>query len=104
MKYITSSKFKYEHFHVYYVKEHFKMDIDGSKEKSVEALNKERVPPNLIVVRAIMQCKTCGTKKKFRNQFLRKDLELMIVALKVFDWMTCQRCGELFKLDLEFSI
>ncbi|MFX1237640.1 MAG: hypothetical protein ACFFAS_10725 [Promethearchaeota archaeon] len=80
------------------------MEIDGSKEQSVKATENIKDRPDLIIVRAIMQCNTCKTKKKFRNQFLRKDLELMVVALKVFDWMTCQRCGELFKLDLEISI
>lgn len=56
-----------------------------------------------IQVRAIISCSNCGYKKKFRNQFLRKELELLIVAVKVFDWLTCNKCGDLLKLDLEFN-
>ena len=52
-----------------------------------------------IQVRAIISCSNCGYKKKFRNQFLRKDLELLTVAVKVFDYITCNKCGDLIKLD-----
>ncbi len=79
------------------------MDIDYNKNASSEPSSNPRKPASLILVRAIMTCNTCGKEKKFRNQFLRKDLELMVVALKVFDWMVCNKCGELFRLDLEFK-
>ncbi len=80
------------------------MDIDFNKKASSDALSDSKKPLDLILVRAIMSCSTCGKEKKFRNQFLRKDLELMVVALKVFDWMVCNKCGELFRLDLEFRV
>ena len=80
------------------------MEIDELNKANSKALEGVKKPPSLIIVRAIMKCETCGKKKKFRNQFFRKDLELMIVALKVFDWMVCNKCGELFQLDLEFKI
>ena len=80
------------------------MEIDDVNKGSVDTLEKVKKPSNLIIVRAIIKCSTCGINKKFKNQFFRKDLELLIVALKVFDWMTCSKCGELFQLDLEFKI
>jgi hypothetical protein len=58
----------------------------------------------LIKVRAVITCPNGDYKKKFRNQFLRKEMEMMIVSFKVFDWLTCNKCGELLKLDLEFNI
>jgi len=60
--------------------------------------------PDLITVRASITCPRCDYSKKFRNQFYRRDLELMVVALKVFDWLTCTRCGELLDLNLEYEI
>jgi len=80
------------------------MEIDYNKKASSESLSNSKKPKSLILVRAIMKCTTCGKEKKFVNQFLRKDLELMVVALKVFDWMVCNKCGELFRLDLEFKL
>ncbi|MBA7533934.1 hypothetical protein ES705_26180 [subsurface metagenome] len=59
---------------------------------------------NLIKVRAIISCPSGDYIKKFRNQFPRKDLELMVVAFKIFDFMTCTKCGELLSLRLEFEI
>ena len=59
---------------------------------------------HLIHVEAIISCPSCGYKKRFRNQFKRKNIELMTVALKVFDWMVCNECGELLDLNLEFQI
>ncbi len=79
------------------------MDIDYNKNARSEPSSNQKKPTSLILVRAIMKCSTCGKEKRFRNQFLRKDLELMVVALKVFDWMVCNKCGELFRLDLEFK-
>ncbi|MFX0106343.1 MAG: hypothetical protein ACFE75_12760 [Candidatus Hodarchaeota archaeon] len=79
------------------------MEIDNTKndsDKSVGASEQN----DLIQVRAIISCPNCNYKKKFRNQFPRKDLELLTVAVKVFDWMTCNKCGDLLKLDLEFKV
>ncbi|MFX0011166.1 MAG: hypothetical protein ACFE9R_12680 [Candidatus Hermodarchaeota archaeon] len=59
---------------------------------------------DVIKVRAIISCPSGDYKKKFRNQFPRKDLELMVVAFKIFDFMTCSKCGELLNLNLEFEI
>ncbi|NHJ20617.1 MAG: hypothetical protein EAX91_06745 [Candidatus Lokiarchaeota archaeon] len=59
---------------------------------------------DLIKVRAIISCPSGDYKKKFRNEFPRKDLELMVVAFKIFDFMTCSKCGELLNLNLEFEI
>ncbi len=79
------------------------MEIDNTKnssDKSVAASQRD----DLIKVRAIITCPNGDYKKMFRNQFLRKEIEIMIVSFKVFDWLTCNKCGELLKLDLEFNI
>ncbi len=79
------------------------MEIDNTKNSSDKAVV-DSGDSDLIQVRAIISCPNCGYKKKFKNQFPRKDLELLTVAVKVFDWMTCNTCGDLLKLDLEFQV
>lgn len=79
------------------------MEIDNTKDNSVKSVSGSR-HNDLIQVRAIISCSSCSYKKMFRNQFPRKDLELLTVAVKVFDWMTCNKCGDLLKLDLEFKV
>ena len=79
------------------------MEIDNTENDSRESIEGS-VSGELIKVRAIITCPNGDYKKKFRNQFLRKEIEMMIVTFKVFDWLTCNRCGELLKLDLEFNI
>ena len=59
---------------------------------------------DVIKVRAIISCPSGDYQKKFKNQFPRKDIELMTVIFKVFDFMTCSKCGELLNLNLEFEI
>lgn len=59
---------------------------------------------DIINVRAIISCPSGDYKKKFKNRFPRKDLEMMVVILKVFDFMTCSKCGDLLDLNLEFEI
>ena len=79
------------------------MEIDNTKDGSRESIDGS-ISDDLIKVRAIITCPNGDYKKKFRNQFLRKEIEMMIVTFKVFDWLTCNKCGELLKLDLEFYI
>ena len=79
------------------------MEIDNTKNNSRESIDGS-TSDDLIKVRAIITCPNGDYKKKFTNQFLRKDIEMMIVTFKVFDWLTCNKCGELLKLDLEFNI
>ena len=72
-----------------------------------DTANKELGNPKqetLIKVRAVITCPNGDYRKKFKNQFPRSQLELMSVALRIFDWLTCEKCGELLKLDLEFEI
>jgi hypothetical protein len=79
------------------------MEIDSNRkalDKTVQSLE----PADLIRVRAIITCPNGDYGKKFRNQFPRNQLELFVVAAKVFDFMTCPKCGEILKLDLEFNI
>ncbi len=79
------------------------MEIDNTKNGNGESIDGS-VGDELIKVRAIITCPNGDYKKKFRNQFLRKEMEMMVVSFKVFDWLTCNKCGELLKLDLEFNI
>ena len=79
------------------------MEIDNTKTSSNESLDGSK-HDDLIKVRATISCPNGDYKKMFRNQFLRKEIELMVVTLKIFDWMVCHRCGELLNLNLEFSI
>ncbi|MFW9941085.1 MAG: hypothetical protein ACFFFT_08585 [Candidatus Thorarchaeota archaeon] len=78
------------------------MEINNTRNDSRESLESSK-HDEPIQVRAILSCSNCGYKKKFKNQFLRKDLELLIVAVKVFEFITCNKCGDLIKLDLEFN-
>jgi DNA-directed RNA polymerase subunit RPC12/RpoP len=53
---------------------------------------------------ATIFCSNCGYKKKFRNRFLRENIELIVVSMKILDWMSCERCGQMLSLRLEFDI
>jgi len=79
------------------------MEIDNTKNGSEKSLGGS-VSDDTLHVRATIVCPNGDYKKTFKNQFLRKDLELMVVSIKVFEWLTCAKCGELLKLDLEFNI
>jgi hypothetical protein len=79
------------------------MEIDNTKNGSRESIYGS-VGDDTLHVRAIITCPNGDYKKTFRNQFLRKNVELMVVSLKIFDWMVCNRCGELLNLNLEFKI
>jgi DNA-directed RNA polymerase subunit RPC12/RpoP len=79
------------------------MEINNTRNNSKESVESSK-HDEPIQVRAVISCPNCGYKKKFRNQFLRKDLELLTVAVKVFDYITCNKCGDLIKLDLELNI
>ena len=79
------------------------MEIDNTKNGSRASIDGSE-GDELIKVRAVITCPNGDYKKKFRNQFSRKEIEMMIVSFKVFDWLTCTKCGELLKLDLEFNI
>lgn len=79
------------------------MEIDNTKTSSRESMDGSK-SDDLINVRALITCPNGDYNKKFRNQFLRKEIELMIVSLKVFDWLCCVHCGELLNLNIEFII
>lgn len=81
------------------------MESDYNKSKNgEEAPGEEKLDKNSVIVRAIISCPKCGTKKSFKNRFSLSAIEQMVVSLKIFDWLTCSECGELLKLDLEFKI
>jgi len=78
------------------------MEINNTQNNSRDPVESSKHDEPIQVL-ATISCPNCGYKKKFRNQFLRKDLELLTVAVKVFDYITCNKCGDLIKLDLEFN-
>jgi DNA-directed RNA polymerase subunit RPC12/RpoP len=78
------------------------MEIEKSSEQNSRTTSSSD-HEDLIQVRATISCENCGYKKRFRNQFPRSQIELFVVSAKVFDFMTCTRCGNLLKLDLEFN-
>lgn len=79
------------------------METEYNKESSNQPITSES-SDNKIKVKAIISCPTCTYKKKFKNQFSRKELELFVVTAKIFDWMVCSKCGELLSLTFEFDI
>ncbi|KKN15210.1 hypothetical protein LCGC14_0988340 [marine sediment metagenome] len=79
-----------------------KMEIDNTK-GSIEGTVNSSENSDLIKVRAILSCSSCGYKKKFRKQFRRSQMEEIMVSIRIFDWMTCS-CGDLLDLNLEFNI
>ncbi len=80
-----------------------KMEIEMNNNATEPSFN-ELERGDVIKVRALISCPSGDYKKKFKNKFPRKDLELMVVAFKIFDFMTCSKCGELLNLNLEFEI
>lgn len=80
------------------------MEIEKFKGGSGRTDSEVEQENHLIQVRAIISCPGCGYNKVFKNKFHRNQLENLVVSLKVFDWMACNRCGELLKLDVEFNI
>ena len=79
------------------------METDSNKSETEKALSKSEIEKDLIKVKAILSCPACSYHKTFKNQFQLKNIENMVVNLKIFDWMTCS-CGELLNLNLEFEI
>jgi hypothetical protein len=79
------------------------MEIDLNNSATEQTFDNSE-SKEIIKVRAIISCPSGDYKKKFKNKFPRKDIELTIVILKVFDFMTCSKCGELLNLNLEFEI
>ncbi|MEJ2248715.1 MAG: hypothetical protein P8Y70_07680 [Candidatus Lokiarchaeota archaeon] len=78
----------------------FQLDNSKNRESSKGAFNQSE----LIKVHAVINCPKCSYMKRFKNQFHRDNIEMMVVSLKVFTWMVCNDCGELLNLDLEFEL
>jgi hypothetical protein len=80
------------------------VEIDNYQGSGEKLLTDSEHSVGLIYVRAVISCPSCDYKTVFKNQFLRKDIEQIKVTLKVFDWMVCDKCGDLLNLNLEFKI
>ncbi len=79
------------------------MEIEMNKNATDQTFESPEME-DIINVRAIISCPSWDYLKKFKNRFPRKDLELLVVCIKIFDFMTCSKCGELLNLNLEFEI
>jgi len=80
------------------------MESDFNQFKGLSEAELEILERETIIVRASISCPKCSYLKIFRNQFKLREIEQMVVALKIFDWMTCSKCGELLNLDLNFEL
>ena len=80
------------------------MEIDKYSESDKKTVSSSDQIDDIIQVKAIISCPTCDYRKKFKNQFPRSQMELLTVAVKVFEWLVCDKCGDLLKLDLEFNV
>jgi hypothetical protein len=58
----------------------------------------------LIAARIAIKCPTCGYKRVFRNSFTSDKIDLVLVTLKIIDWMTCESCSDMYDCDVEFTI
>ena len=89
--------------YVLYARGWLKIEIEMNKNATEQTFDSPETE-DIINLRAIISSPSGDYKKKFKNRFPRKDLELMVVAFKIFDFMTCSKCGELLNLNLEFEI
>ena len=80
------------------------MESDFNQFKGLSEAELEILERETIIVRASISCPKCSYLKTFRNQFKLREIEQMVVALKIFDWMTCSTCKELLNLDLDFEL
>ncbi|MHA1869947.1 MAG: hypothetical protein ACTSU2_11640 [Promethearchaeota archaeon] len=52
----------------------------------------------------LVKCPNCGYKRKFKNEFTLDKMDLIIVSIKIIDWMTCDRCGSLLNTEVHFTL
>jgi hypothetical protein len=81
--------------------EHISANEVKEKER-IKGTLKDQEKNDIIKVRAIISCPNCGYNRSFTNNFKREAIELLIVSLKVFEFLTCD-CGSLIDLTLEFE-
>ncbi len=106
MKSTTNFKtniFKYKGF-LYPYRVAWIMESEYNKDSSIGPVKGSKHEGDIIKIRAIISCPRGDYRKIFKNQYRRKDLEMMVISLKIFDWMTCSKCGDLLDLNLEFQI
>ncbi|MBD3353754.1 MAG: hypothetical protein GF364_19885 [Candidatus Lokiarchaeota archaeon] len=74
----------------------------SNREDSDLRLVSENLKP--ITARIILTCPTCGYHRRFRNQFTYDKMDLIIVTLKIVDWLTCERCSDILNCQVEYNI
>ena len=57
----------------------------------------------LITSRISLICPTCSLKRTFKNIFSCDKIDLVLVSLKIIDWLSCE-CGDLFNSQIDFEI
>jgi len=77
--------------------------VENSSQRHIDAETPLEEDDAITAVATIF-CSNCGYRKKFRNRFLRENIELIVVSMKILDWMSCERCGQMLSLRLEFDI
>ncbi len=80
------------------------METGNFSKNDIGSVTEVRAKDNLIRVKVIMACPNADYKKSFKNKFNRGNIEFLTTSLKIFDWMTCPRCGELLNLYLNFEV
>ncbi|GAB4314211.1 MAG: hypothetical protein Kow0069_15560 [Promethearchaeota archaeon] len=60
--------------------------------------------PQSVPVRMLLHCPACGYERRFRNEFNRANVDLMVVTFKVLDWMTCPKCSEFLENEFVYDL
>jgi hypothetical protein len=57
-----------------------------------------------IKVRISIICPRCGYERVFGNELTIDKMELILVTIKIIEWLTCEICDTLFDNTIEFTI
>ena len=58
----------------------------------------------IITVKITLRCKNCEYKRIFTNKFTPDNIELILVTLKILNWLTCDSCNTEIKNEVEFVL
>lgn len=78
-----------------------KEDITNPQEPEISLITEGE---SLIKARITLFCPSCKTNRKFKNVFSKDKIGLIIVTLKIIDWLTCDDCGDLLDSKIEYEI
>ncbi len=75
---------------------------DDQKKQEELSLISEGLP--LITAKITLQCPNCHRTRRFRNTFTGDKIDLILVSIKIIDWLSCDDCGFLYNTGIEFEI